>query len=249
MKITILDNEQAFFSRAAFRIASEMAANPKALMGLSTGRTTTGIHAALASLYSQYPFDTSGLTVFAVDEITNMPRECPASCYYLLLQQVVKPLGIRPENFIMPDPMAANAEAECRDFARRVRRRGETSLQVLGIGENGHLGFNQPGTPFGREAWMSVMDESLDERLRRENNIAPDVPMGGLTFGIRDIMSRSEKILLVANGAAKAQVVEQALFGPVTEALPASVLQLHPDCEVLLDKAAGALVEKRLQAR
>ena len=112
-------------------------------------------------------------------------------------------------------------------------------LQVLGIGENGHLGFNQPGTPFGAVSWHSRMDEHLEARLRRESGAAPEDVLGGVTLGMRNIMM-SRNILLVANGAHKRQIVKQALLGPVTEQVPASVLQLHPFAEAILDPEAGA---------
>ena len=110
---------------------------------------------------------------------------------------------------------------------------------MLGLGENGHLGFNQPGSPLGGEAWVTRMNVELEERIRRETNTPPDVPLGGATLGLKDIM-QARRIVLVAKGRNKTEIVHRMLQGPVTPDVPASILQLHPDCEFLLDAEASA---------
>ncbi len=245
MRITVTNSLERFYTESADRIALQIRENPGSLVGLATGRTTGGIHKALANLYMERPFDTSHVTVFGMDEVTNMSRECKASCYYLLLHQVVEPLDIPLQHFIMPDPYAKDFKTECTNFEKRVSRNNTADLQILGIGENGHLGFNQPGTPFGSTTWLSYMDDSLDERLRKENNIAENVKMGGFTLGIKNLMW-SKKIILAANGKSKASIVEKALFGPISEDVPATVLQLHPDCEFILDPEAAMYIGKYL---
>ena len=118
---------------------------------------------------------------------------------------------------------------------------GGPDLIFLGLGENGHLGFNQPGTPFGQRTWLSYMDDSLDERLRRENRIPQDVKMGGLTLGIKNLML-GKKLVMAANGRNKAQIVKEMVTGSVTQEVPASILQLHPFCEVILDPQAAEML-------
>ncbi len=238
MQVVIADNESVFYERSACRIAEIIRNNPMAKIGLSTGRTTKGIHEALVEIYKKEPFDCSRLKVFGIDEITNMSRECKASCYYILLHEVVNPLGIPHENFIMPDPMAEDLQEECRIFEEIITADGGPDFIFLGLGENGHLGFNQPGTSFGQTAWLSWMDDSLDERLRRENNISDDVKMGGLTLGIKNLM-HSKRLVMAANGNNKAEMAQKMIEGAVTEEVPASILQLHPQCEVILDPAAA----------
>jgi len=245
MKITILETEQEFFNLVGWRVAMEMTKQPEALFGFSTGRTTGGIHAAMAEIYKKYKFDTSRLSVFGIDEITNISPEYFGSCYYMLLHEIVKPLGIPLENYIMPPTYSDDFEQECVNFEAALKARGDVVLQVLGLGENGHIGFNQPGTPFGSRTWLSKMDEALDERIRRETNSPPGAQLDGLTLGITNLM-HSKKILLVANGERKAQIVRDTVCGPVTEDVPSSILQLHPDCELIVDAAAGKLV--RLEA-
>ncbi|MCC8186064.1 MAG: glucosamine-6-phosphate deaminase [Bacteroides sp.] len=245
MKITIVKNEKEFDALAAWRLVSEMVSNPNAVIGLSTGRTTKNMHEIVARLYTQYPFDVSGLTLFGVDEVTNVPREYAGACYTMLRNELIDALDINEENFIMPSTLSDDFDRECRTFQQAIEKRGGADLQILGLGENGHLGFNQPGSPFERETWVTHMDEVLEARIRKETNTPPEKELGGLTLGIRNIM-RSRKILLLAKGAAKAGIVKRMIEGPVTPEIPASVLQLHPCCEVLLDAQAAKLLSSDL---
>jgi glucosamine-6-phosphate deaminase len=239
MKLTIAKSEQEFYAMVAWRIAAQIACKPDAVIGFSTGRTTGGVHAALADLYTRHPFDTTKVTAYPLDEVTGVSPEFPGSCYYMILHEVVLPLGIPMEHFIYLPTTSDDFARECNKFLSELDARGGIDLQVLGLGENGHLGFNQPGTPFGQSAWHSTMMPELEERLRRESGSGPDVRMGGVTLGIREIM-QSRKIVMAANGRHKAAMVKAMLQGPVNESIPASILQLHPDCEVILDPAAAA---------
>lgn len=248
MHLVFAEDAADFYRKSAVRIAEVIRKKPSAKIGLSTGRTTKGVHAALAEEWKRDPFDCSRVKVFGIDEITNMSRECPASCYYILLHEVIEPLGIAMEHFIMPDPGAGNLKEECRRFEAEVMSDGGPDFIFLGLGENGHLGFNQPGTPFGQTAWISWMDDSLNERLRREYKIPAQVVMGGLTLGVKNLM-QCPGLVMAANGKNKKAVAEQMVTGPVTEALPASVLQLHPACELILDPEAAGTLPERMNGR
>lgn len=241
MKITICRDEHEFDVAAAWRIIAQMLEKPDAVIGLSTGQTTKNMHAIVSDIYRQYPFDTSRVTLFNVDELTNLPRSYAGCCYTMIAEQIARPLGIPDERFLMPPTLSDDFERECRDFQNALEARGGIDLQMLGLGYNGHIGINQPGTPFGSETWVSPMDPIFEARVRRETGVGPDYPLGGLTLGIRTIM-HARRIILIAKGAHKADMVRQMLQGPVTEDIPASVLQLHPNCEFLLDaEAASAL--------
>lgn len=239
MKITITKNEQDFNITAAWRIIAQILEKPNAVIGLSTGQTTIDMHLIVSEIHKQYPFDVSGITLFNVDELTNLPREYAGSCYTMILNQIAGPLGIHEENFIMPPTMSDNFEEECVLFEKRLTERGGADLQMLGIGSNGHIGINQPGTPFESETWVSPMDPDFEARVRRETQVPDETILGGLTRGIKNIM-HTRKLILIAKGAHKAAIIEKAVLGPVTTDIPASVVQLHPDCEVLLDAEAGA---------
>lgn len=241
MKITIAKNETEFDSIAAWRIIGEMLNNPKAVIGLSTGKTTKNIHLNISRIYQQDPFDVSGITIFGVDEVTNVPREYAGACYTMLKTEITNALRISDHNFIMPPTYSDDFDKEALLFQQALDARGGIDLQMLGLGTNGHLGFNQPGTPFESNAWHSNMDEELEVRIRRETNTPQDIKLGGLTLGIKNIM-HARKIVLVAKGESKAEIVKQMLQGPITTAIPASVLQLHPNCEFILDTESAKLL-------
>lgn len=243
MKITIVKDEKAFDTLAAWRVIGEILNNPKAVIGLSTGRTTKNLHEIIAKIYTMHPFDVSQVTIFGVDEVTNVPREYAGACYTMLKNELVDALGISEDQFIMPPTTSDNFDAACRTFQQAIENRGGADVQLLGLGENGHLGFNQPGSPFEGETWVTSMDEALEARIRKETNTPPDKELGGLTLGLKNIM-HTRKILLLAKGARKAEIVKQMLEGPVTPDVPASILQLHPNCEFIFDTEAAAKLKK-----
>lgn len=248
LDIRIMRTEEEFDIAAAWEIIGQMLRKPHSVIGLSTGQTTIHMYAIVSGIYSRYPFDTSRVTLFNVDELTNLPRSYKGCCYTMIKEQLADPLGIPEERFLMPATISDDYAAECEKFQRAIEARGGADLQMLGLGYNGHIGINQPGTAFGSETWVSPMDPVFEERVRRETGVGPEHELGGLTLGIRTIM-HTKRIILIAKGGHKAEMVEKMLKGPVTEDIPASVLQLHPDCTFLLDAAAGRCVEDMEDAR
>ena len=248
MKITIMKSEAEFDITAAWRIIGQMLAKPDAVIGLSTGQTTINMHGIVAAIYKQYPFELSRVTLFNVDELTNLDRAYSGSCYSMIYDQLVGPMGIPEENFIMPPTQSDDFVREARVFEERLAARGGADLQMLGIGWNGHIGINQPGTPFESETWVSPMDPIFEAKVRKETGLPPEHELGGLTLGIKNIM-QTRKVVLIAKGDHKAAIIEQAILGPVTTDIPASILQVHPNCEILLDAAAGSRIEKRARER
>jgi glucosamine-6-phosphate deaminase len=245
MKITITKSEGEFDVVAAWRIIGQMLEKPNSVIGLSTGQTTINMHAIVSQIHAQYPFDVSQITLFNVDELTNLPREYSGSCYTMILNQIAKPLGINDENFIMPPTMSDNFEREAKLFEQRLAERGGADLQMLGLGANGHIGINQPGIPFESETWVSPMDPDFEARVRRETQVPSNIVLGGLTRGIKNIM-HTRKLILIVKGAHKAAIVEKAMLGPVTTDIPASIVQLHPNCEVLLDADAASRIASKI---
>lgn len=248
MKITITKNEHEFDVTAAWRIITQMLEKPTAVIGLSTGQTTINMHAIVSDIYRKYPFDVSQVTLFNVDELTNLSREYAGSCYTMILNQIAGPLGIAEENFIMPPTLSDDFEREALLFEERLAERGGADLQMLGLGSNGHIGINQPGTPFESETWVSPMDPDFEAKVRRETQVPPETELGGLTRGIKNIM-HTRKLILIAKGAHKAEMIEKAILGPVTTDIPASVVQLHPNCEILVDADAGARIAEYAEKR
>lgn len=241
MKITITNNETEFDSLAAWRIIGEILANPKAVIGLSTGQTTLNMHRIVAEIYKLHPFNVSKITLFGVDEITNVSRDYSGACFAMLKNQIADALEIHEPQFLMPPTVSDNFELECRKYEKELEKRGGIDLQILGLGTNGHLGFNQPGTSFESNTWISKMDHALEARIRRETNTPPDIELGGFTLGIKNIM-QARKIILVAKGRTKAEIVREMLFGEISTKVPASILQLHPNCEFILDTEAAKYI-------
>lgn len=239
MNITITPDEQSFDEVAARRIIGQIVSKKDSVICLSTGRTTGNMHRRIVEIYRDSAFDTSEVTITGVDEVVNVPKDYSGACYTMLRNEIAEGLEIKDENFIMLPTISDDFEKECTCFMKELERRGGIDLLILGLGENGHLGFNQPGTSFGSTARVTEMNAELEERIRRETKTPPEVWLGGVTLGLKDIM-QAKKIILVAKGNGKAESVRKMIEGPLTEEHPASILRLHPDCEYLLDKAAAS---------
>jgi glucosamine-6-phosphate deaminase len=239
MKITITSDEREFDVTAAWRIITQMLVKPNSVIGLSTGQTTMNMHAIVSEIHAKYPFDVSRITLFNVDELTNLPREYAGSCYTMIKTQIADPIGLPEENFIMPPTMSDDFEGEAALFERRLADRGGADLQMLGLGANGHIGINQPGTPFESETWVSPMDPDFEAKVRRETQVPPSIVLGGLTRGIKKIM-HTRKLILIVKGKHKAAILAKAIQGPVTTDIPASVVQMHSNCEILMDADAAS---------
>ncbi len=236
--ITIEADERSFDETAALRIVEQLKNKPDSVVGLPTGRTTCNMHRRVAQLWSGQPFDVSRATFFGVDEVVGVSRYYSGACYTMLKTQIIDGLSIDDDHFLMLPTESDDFAVACERFTAELRRRGGIDLLILGLGENGHLGFNQPGTPFESRAWVTDMDTELERRIRRETQTPADKWLGGVTLGLADIFE-AKHIILVAKGANKTDAVSQMLQGPVTPQLPASLLQRHPHCEVLLDQAAA----------
>lgn len=148
MNIVIAKNEQEFDVMAAWEIIGQILRKPDSVIGLSTGQTTKNMHAIVSDIYRRYPFDTSRVTLFNVDELTNLPRSYAGCCYTMIAEQIARPLNIPDERFLMPATISDDYERECQRFQQAIEAHGGIDLQMLGLGYNGHIGINQPGTPF-----------------------------------------------------------------------------------------------------
>lgn len=239
MTISIANSEQEFYRLAALKVVGQIVSKPTSVIGLSTGRTTLNIHREIVSWCEDHDIDTGRATFLGVDEVTGVDREYRGACYAMLKSQIIGPLGIDDAHFMMIPTRSNDFAADIAAFSRRLADLGGIDLLLLGIGENGHLGFNQPGAAFGAGIHLDKMDSKLEARIRRETATPPEEPLGGITLGIRDMM-HARSIVLLANGDNKADIIRRAVATPVSEDVPATVLQLHPNCEYLLDSKAAA---------
>ncbi len=239
--ITIVSRENLFDRQAAWRVVAQIVAKPTSVVGLSTGRTTANMHRLIAHIHQEYGFDASQATFFGLDEVTGVDRSYSGACYTMLRRELLDDMAIEESQFLMLPTHADDFSQACCAFTSEIERRGGIDLLVLGLGENGHLGFNQPGSPFESTAWHTVMDPELEQRIQRETATPANKPLGGVTLGLRDIM-HARPLLLVAKGKRKASIVREMLLGSVTPQVPASILQLHPSIEFLFDAEAASLL-------
>lgn len=239
--ITIAPKVAEFDAMAADRIISQITSKADSVIGLSTGRTTGAMHRLVGHWWQQTHHDVSRLTLFGLDEITGVDRLYPGACYAMLRTEIADLMQLREDQLLMLPTVSDDFAAECTKFTDTLAALGGVDLLILGLGENGHLGFNQPGSPFESTCRTTPMHAELEVRVRRETATPDDVPLGGVTLGVKDIM-RIPRIILVAKGANKAEAVRSMLCGPITTDFPASILQLHPNCEFLLDADAAALL-------
>lgn len=241
MKIYKAKDYKDMSRKAANIISAQVIMKPNCVLGLATGSTPIGTYDQLVEWYNKGDLDFSEVTTVNLDEYKGLPRTNDQSYYYFMHQHLFDRVNIDPERTNVPNGMEPDAEKECGRYEELIRSLGGVDLQLLGLGHNGHIGFNEPGEAFEKETHCVDLTESTIEANKRFFASADDVPKQAYTMGIKTIM-QAKKILIVMNGENKADIVERAFFGPVTPEVPASILQLHNDVTLVGDKAALAKI-------
>ena len=241
MKIYKAKDYKDMSRKAANIISAQVIMKPNCVLGLATGSTPIGTYDQLVEWYNKGDLDFSEVTTVNLDEYKGLPRTNDQSYYYFMHQHLFDRVNIDPERTNVPNGMEPDAEKECGRYEELIRSLGGVDLQLLGLGHNGHIGFNEPGEAFEKETHCVDLTESTIEANKRFLASADDVPKQAYTMGIKTIM-QAKKILIVVNGENKADIVERAFFGPVTPEVPASILQLHNDVTLVGDKAALAKI-------
>ena len=242
MKIYKAKDYKDMSRKAANIISAQVIMKPNCVLGLATGSTPIGTYDQLVEWYNKGDLDFSEVTTVNLDEYKGLPRTNDQSYYYFMHQHLFDRVNIDPERTNVPNGMEPDAEKECGRYEELIRSLGGVDLQLLGLGHNGHIGFNEPGEAFEKETHCVDLTESTIEANKRFFASAEDVPKQAYTMGIKTIM-QAKKILIVVNGENKADIVERAFFGPVTPEVPASILQLHNDVTLVGDEAALAKIE------
>jgi glucosamine-6-phosphate deaminase len=224
---------------AAAEIGKLLKEKPDAVLGFATGSTPLQLYQNLVKACKDNLIDFSKAKAFNLDEYANIPKDHPCSYYYYMKENLYKHINIREENYQLPDGMAKNLDEECVRYEDSICRAGGIDLQVLGIGHNGHIGFNEPGTPFESRTHLTNLDPLTVKANSRFFNSPDEVPKQALTMGIKTIM-RARRLILLVKGADKAEILCKSLLGPVTTEVPASILQLHPNLMVFADEEAGS---------
>ena len=229
--------------KAANIIASQVVLKPDCVLGLATGSTPIGAYKNLVEKYEQGDLDFSQVTTVNLDEYKGLPRENDQSYYYFMHDNLFDHVNVKPENTHLPDGTKEDANEECARYEELIRSLGGQDLQLLGLGHNGHIGFNEPDTVFEKTTHCVDLQESTIEANKRFFASADDVPKQAYTMGIGTIM-QAKKILVVVSGEDKADTVAKAFFGPVTPEVPASILQFHKDVILVADEAVLSKVPR-----
>ena len=237
MKIIRAKDYNDMSRKAANIVSAQVIMKPNCVLGLATGGSPEGIYRQLIDWYNKGDIDFSEITTINLDEYKGMPRECEQSYWYFMHHHFFDHVNVRPQRINVPDGMNANVEEECARYDQIIQAKGGIDLQLLGIGVDGHIGFNEPGAAFELGTHCVDLDESTIEANKRYFEKKEDVPRQAYTMGIKTIM-QARKVLMVASGRNKADIIKQAFFGPVTPQVPASILQMHPDFTLIGDEEA-----------
>ncbi|OON86810.1 glucosamine-6-phosphate deaminase [Oribacterium sp. C9] len=227
--------------KAANLLSAQIIMKPWCVLGLATGSTPIGTYDQLVEWYRKGDLDFSEVTTVNLDEYKGLPADNDQSYHYFMHKHLFDRVNIKEGNTYLPDGMEEDPEKECSRYARLINRLGGVDMQLLGLGHNGHIGFNEPDEAFEKEVHCVDLQERTIEANKRFFASADDVPKQAYTMGIKTIM-QARKIVVIVSGEEKAEIVKKAFWGPVTPKIPASILQMHNDVTLVADEAALSLI-------
>lgn len=239
MRIYCEKDYNAMSRRAAAVIAAQVVSKPECVLGLATGSTPIGAYRQLVEWHKRGDLSFAQVRSVNLDEYVGLAPTHDQSYRYFMQHNLFDHVDIVPENTNVPNGLAADAAAECARYEDVVRALGYADLQLLGLGRNGHIGFNEPGDCFVKETHVVDLTESTIDANARFFATRDDVPKQAISMGIGAIMG-AKKVLLAASGAEKADAILGSICGDITPHCPGSVLQLHPNVVVVVDEAAGS---------
>lgn len=243
MRIIVTKDYEDMSRKAANIISAQIITKPECVLGLATGSTPIGTYDQLVERYEKGDLDFSKVSSVNLDEYRGLDHDHDQSYYYFMHEHLFDRVNIDPVNTNVPDGTEEDAEKECKRYEEVILSYGGIDLQLLGLGHNGHIGFNEPSDVFDKETHCVDLTESTIEANKRFFASADEVPRQAYTMGIGTIM-KAKKILVVASGEDKAEIVAKAFCGEVTPEVPASILQFHPDVTVVVDEAAASKLVK-----
>lgn len=242
MRIIRTKNYDEMSRKAAAIISAQVIIKPDCVLGLATGGTPVGTYKNIVEWYNNGDLDFSEVTSVNLDEYRGLPREHQESYWSFMHRNLFDHVNIKPEHINLPDGTNMDADAECARYDAVIKSVGGVDLQLLGIGHDGHIGFNEPSDAFDLGTHcVQLTDETIDANQRFFDS-RDEVPREAYTMGTRTIMN-ARKVLMVVSGKDKAEIVKKAFFGPVTPQVPASILQMHPDFTLVADADALSLVK------
>ncbi len=240
MKIIVVENYDEMSKKAAEILIKKVQEKPNAVLGLATGSTPVGLYKELIEDHQQNGTSYKDIHTVNLDEYIGLPQEDKNSYFTFMYEHLFKYLEIPKEHTHIPSGDTEDYAKECKRYEEIIESLGQVDLQILGIGSNGHIGFNEPGTPFTGDTHIIDLKESTRQANARFFESIDEVPTQAITMGIGTIM-KSKEILLLASGKAKAEAIHGMIHGEMTEELPASILQSHPHVTLIVDKDAYSL--------
>ncbi|MDR2655071.1 MAG: glucosamine-6-phosphate deaminase [Oscillospiraceae bacterium] len=241
MKIYRAKDFRDMSRKAANIISAQVILNPQCVLGLATGSSPIGVYKQLAEWYRKGDIDFSETKSVNLDEYCGLGPENEQSYRFFMNKNLFDNINIDKNNTYVPNGLEPDAQKECRRYDELIRRLGGIDTQLLGLGHNGHIGFNEPGAAFDKDTHCVELAQSTIEANRRFFASEEDVPKRAYTMGIRSIM-QARRIVIIVSGEGKAEIVRKSFFGPITPEVPASVLQLHNNITLVGDEAALSLI-------
>lgn len=244
MEVIVHKNYEQMSSAAAQEVARVLNAKPNAVLGMATGSTPLGVYRELVKMHQRGELDFSHVTTFNLDEYVGLPITHPQSYHHFMHENFFRHVNIPPQNVHIPSGTTTNYRAFCQWYEKRIAECGGIDLQILGIGSDGHIAFNEPGSSLSsRTRLKTLARQTIDDNARFFTS-RDEVPIYAITMGVGTIMEARE-IVLLASGANKASAVAAAVEGPVTAMITASALQLHPSTRAYLDEPAASKLKMR----
>ena len=237
MRIYKTKNYDEMSRKAANIISAQIILKPESVLGLATGSSPIGTYKQLIEWYNKGDLDFSQIRSINLDEYKGLPADNDQSYAYFMRHNLFDHVNIKSVNTFIPNGMEADVEKECSRYNAIIRSMGGIDLQLLGIGNNGHIGFNEPADHFEKNTHCVELTESTIEANKRFFESKDEVPRQAYTMGILPIV-QAKKVIMIANGKNKADIIKKAFTGPVTPEVPASILQMHPDFTLIADEDA-----------
>ena len=237
MKICRAKDYNDMSRKAANLISAQIIMKPNCVLGLATGSTPVGTYRQLVEWYEKGDLDFSEVMTVNLDEYKGLTRENPQSYYYFMNENLFGKVNINKTRTFLPDGTEPDSKTACENYNEILRAVGDVDLQLLGLGHNGHIGFNEPGESFSTETHCIDLSEQTIKANARFFETLEEGPRQAYTMGVKTIMS-ARRILIIVSGEDKAEIVKRAFFGPITPQVPASILQLHRNVTLVADEAA-----------
>lgn len=243
MKVIIVENYEEASQEAAKIFINQVKEKPKSILGLATGSTPVRMYELLREDHEKNHTSYKDVKSYNLDEYFGLDASHPQSYHYFMYKNLFDHININPENIHIPNGMTDDVDAECERYDELIKEAGGVDIQVLGIGNNAHIGFNEPTINFEKGTHLVQLEDSTIEANSRFFDNIEDVPKKAITMGVGSIF-KSRKIMLIATGENKAEAIYNTVYGKVVPEVPASILQFHSDIVLILDKEAAKLLKE-----